>query len=244
MTYIKKKYSQNKKIVLLKNNRGFIHFAVLGCLAGLIVFGLVGLVFIGVGLGGQKSSSSEESNWTGSEDTSNTSGDLTLPATSGKLGYEEHVPGRHNQDNQVATDLSCMLPPYNHYQGADSNPLTYPDTGNCAAYFPHTTEQEQWYFNMRWPSSEFKHKKIILTNPQNGKRAVVSIEEYGPAAFVTKRDGVNCGAPPEVRNYLQTESPYTGNPSDGKGLVYIGFANDQNIPLGPLPDTTPIGGTL
>ncbi|OIP23159.1 hypothetical protein COX95_04805 [bacterium CG_4_10_14_0_2_um_filter_33_32] len=236
---------QNKTITnALKEQKGFLPI-IAGCVAGLIFWGMIGIVLVGVGMTGEKSGSSGGggsggggNNWQGPTDTTDTIDGLTLPDTSGKLGNEQHIPGPHNTDNKPATDLSCMVIPQTHYQGSDSNPLTYATTG-CGSYHPYTQDQEHWYFNMRWPSSVFKHKKIILTNPQNGKRVVVSIEEYGPAAFKMKQDGINCGAPPEVRNYLQTADANTGDPNDKKGFVQIGFAQDQNIPLGPLPDITP-----
>lgn len=222
---------------LAKDEKGILPF-ILGCVGGILVIGSIALVLIVMGFGfggGESGGGGSSGGWTGSDDTTATLDGLTLPTTDGKLGSEEHVPGRVNIDFRSATDLSCMVNLSQHYENVvESAPLTYPDTGNCASYNPHATDQERWYFNMRWPSSEFAHKKIVITNPENKKRIVASIEEYGPAEFVTERDGVNSGASPEVRNYLGIENPYTGNPNDKKGYVVFGFAKDQNIPLGPL----------
>jgi hypothetical protein len=161
-----------------------------------------------------------------------------LPTQTGKLGYEEHL---------NTTDA--------HYCGADSG-------GSCnqignGSFYPRSSQQERWYFNTLWGGWDWEptrdkrapipltgqrdrearatipHKKLILTSKETGRSIVVSAEESGPALWVAERDGIWYGAPPEVYNYLGTSSPYTGNPSDGKGLVTVGFAEDQNINLGP-----------
>lgn len=172
---------------------------------------------------------SQVSNWAGSTDTVAELGGAKMPATAGKIGHEQH-----------ASKQSCFAPGNVHYNG----PLSFFDSvgsvSNCMAFGgPMTTEQEEWYFNMRWNTgsgypSNVKHKKVIITNPVNGKRIVASIEEYGPAARLMTRDGINAGASPEVYKYLGLANPYTGNPNDKSGYATFGFATDQNIPLGPL----------
>jgi hypothetical protein len=172
---------------------------------------------------------STTSNWTGSADTVAELDGARMPATSGKIGHEQH-----------ASKQSCFAAGNVHYNG----PLSFFDSigsvSNCMAFGgPMTTDQERWYFNMRWYTGSgypgnVKHKKVIITNPANGKRIVASIEEYGPAAYLMTRDGINSGASPEVYKYLELTNPYTGNPSDKSGFAEYGFAVDQNIPLGPL----------
>jgi len=205
----------------------------LGCLFGPIILGvgfgaLLFAGFVGMGKGGENS-------FTGSTETTDSLDGLTLPATSGKLGHEEHlslgVVLSYPQPN------ACIVAGQLHYVGTDSYPLGSAD--GCGAFGGGmTSDQERWYFNMRWDygdrKDDFRHKKIILANPEKNKKIVVSIEDYGPGLGVIERDGINCGAPPEVYNYLGTENPYTGDPSDKQGLVLIGFAKDQSIPLGPL----------
>lgn len=160
-----------------------------------------------------------------------------LPVKRGeKLGHEEHLTNTHPK----------------HYCGKDS--------GNCSAFAgggafaPHTTEQERYYFNTRWGGwiwhhggsisldnkkgarearKKVKHAKLIITSAESGRSMVVSAEESGPAVWVTDRDGVLYGAPPEVYGYLKTSNPYTGNPNDGKGKIEVKFAQDQNVKLGP-----------
>ncbi len=164
-----------------------------------------------------------------------------LPSTSGKLGHEEH--------------LSNVKP--SHYCGADSGDCAA-IAGN-GAFSPHTTEQERFYINSQWggwdwtPTRNRKapvlshepgasdarraiaHAKLIVTITEPGvstKSMVTSAEESGPALWVTDRNGVNYGAPPEVYKYLGGSDPY-GSPGDGKSQINVGFAKDQSVPLGP-----------
>lgn len=170
--------------------------------------------------------------WGGSIDTVTQLGNVRLPGgkanlsvVAGKLGHEDHL--HKNQD----TGRSCLLTGETSYIGSDSNPLR--QEGSCGPWGDGQMkrDQERWYFNMQWKyngyKNEYHHKKIILTNPANKKRIVVSIEEWGPALWVTPKNGVNSGAPPEVHNYL------FGKINHG-GTITIGIAKDQNIPLGPL----------
>jgi len=164
---------------------------------------------------------------------------VKMVPTSGKLGYEEHLTGVTGQ----------------HYEGVDSQPLTF--AGGDGAFAPHTPDQERWYFNSQWggwnweptrkklaptldhsPGSvearnKAPHAKLIVTSVETKKSIVVSAEESGPALWVTDRDGINMGAPPEVYSYLGSGNPYSSNPSDNLGKVTVGFAKDQNIKLGP-----------
>jgi hypothetical protein len=162
----------------------------------------------------------------------------TIIPSLGKLGSEEHL-----------TETKPT-----HYVGPDSKPVTFAGAG---AFAPHQTDQERWYFNTQWGGwdweptrvkkaprlsyepgastarNKIRHSKLVLTSVETGKSMVVSAEESGPALWVTDIHGVNTGAPPEVRNYLGTSNAYTKNPNDNKGLIKIGFAKDQSIPLGP-----------
>lgn len=161
---------------------------------------------------------------------------------SGKLGYEDHL---------TSTQPS-------HYVGSDSNPLKFAGDG---AYSPHTTNRERYYINSQWKGFDWQptlkkgvgprliytkkasyirsvtpHLRLIIKSTETGRTMAVSVEESGPAMWVTKRDGINFGAPPEVYHYLGGSSPYTADPNDGKGKIKVlGFINDnyKNNILGP-----------
>lgn len=163
-----------------------------------------------------------------------------MAPSEGKLGHEQHL------NNGLIGS---------HYEGPDSNPLTFaPGTG---AFHPYSTDEERWYFNTQWggfdwtptryhqaptidrsPGAAEARKKVpdsklIITSIETKKSIVVSAQESGPALWVTDRDGINAGAPPEVYNYLGTSSAYTKDPNDIKGQIKIAFAKDQNAKLGP-----------
>ena len=160
---------------------------------------------------------------------------------SGKLGHEDH--------------LSQTRP--SHYVGPDSAPVKIVGGG---AFQPHTTEQERWYFNAQWkgwdwsgtsrqgghavrtinstPARQIRariaHARLVIKSKETGKTIVVSVEDSGPALWVTSKHGVNFGAPPEVYRYLGGKDPYTGSPSDGRSQIEVlGFAADQSTKLGP-----------
>ena len=72
----------------------------------------------------------------------------------------------------------------------------------------------------------FKHRKMLVVNPQNGKAMVVVIGDAGPAEWT----GKSLGSSPEVMKYLERV--------DGrqKGPVLYFFIDDPDdtIPLGPI----------
>ncbi|MEY3471126.1 MAG: hypothetical protein RLZZ223_476, partial [Candidatus Parcubacteria bacterium] len=67
-----------------------------------------------------------------------------------------------------------------------------------------------------------KGKKVLVTNPVNGKRLVAIIMESGPQIFTNRVSGLS----PEAMLALETTT-------DKNDLEY-GFLLDQSIPVGPL----------
>ncbi len=162
---------------------------------------------------------------------------VSMYAKGGKIGREEH------------------LPTPNHYIGPDSKPTAFAAGGGAGAFAPHTTEQERWYITSQWPYARFTtsgvlaipgskarlirqkiaHSRLVIKSVETGKMMVVSVEEAGPAGFVSARHGVNYGGPPEVYHYLGFKSePYDNNPRSNNGRIEVlGFAKDQSTKLGP-----------
>ena len=229
----KKKKTSNFRV--FREERGILPIIIIIMVAVILGFVIIAqFAAIGTEMGKK---SEGGSSWAGSTDTVTSIGGVTLPATEGKIGNEEHVPGRKGNTNyQPAVVLDCMTPGNSHYEGPGSEALTFTNTGNCATFNPYKTEEERYYFNMFWPApiDGFGKKKVIITNPKNNKMVVASIIERGPAEFKWTQDGINCGGSREVLNYLETEDANTDDPNDDKGKVLFGFAKDQNIPLGPL----------
>ena len=176
----------------------------------------IAAAFLGIG-GGSASGSTITS---GSVDTVDSINGLKIPYADTKLGHEGHLDDVHPE----------------HCHGPDADPLVF--AGGPGAYPPHTSEQERWYFNEYWPSASFAHKKLLVTSKQTKKQVVVSIEEVGPAAFVTTRDGIGAGAPPEVGHALgfsSLDAGYDGNPQSDNNRITVQFVKDQaNTPLGPV----------
>lgn len=156
-----------------------------------------------------------------------------IPSLTGKLGHEQHL----------SVPASCISGP--HFVGLNSEPLG--NAGGCGSISPHTTDQEHWYFNTRWNGfnwstgtitnatvwNSWPHKRIIIRSKESGLSMVVSAEEYGPNPYVTTRDGIWYGAPPEVYRYLKTGNPYDGNPSSTAGQIEILGTVSGSTPLGP-----------
>lgn len=146
------------------------------------------------------------------------------PYENTKLGHEDHLTDTHPT----------------HFEGPDSDPLKFVGAG---AYAPHTTDQEHWYFNEYWPLAnnysyeKFAHKKLLIQSKETDKCVVVSVEEAGPATWVTDRDGIGSGAPPEVFRALglkNLEAAYDKDPKSDKNRITAKFVKDQkDTPLGP-----------
>ena len=249
----KKKTFKEKFRSFTKDKKGIIPCLIVVFIATFLAY-LIIMIFPSMGsFLGQKdgeADATEPPTWSGTSDTVAELDGLKMPDTEGKLGHEDHLfpPNRGRIGDTVSGDpqVNACVDNQIHYIGDDAKKGGKIITaGGCGAFGAGmTTDQERWYFNMRWNyggrGNDYRHKKIIITNPKNGKRIVVSLEEYGPAEFVIRTHGINSGAPTEVYTYLMTENPYTKDPNDKKGWVMFGFAEDQNIPLGPLPDITPI----
>jgi hypothetical protein len=112
-------------------------------------------------------------------------------------------------------------------------------------------EDERYYINMRWNyvtwyeaadgscstvdghldtcttgyNSTLKswhyRKKVIVTNPSNGKRVIVSVLESGPAIWTGRVSG------------LSPEAMFAIGASTNNNLNYF-WATNQSLPLGPL----------
>lgn len=80
------------------------------------------------------------------------------------------------------------------------------------ALLSNTNEAKNWH----------RGKKVLVTNPANGRRLVASIMESGPAIFTGRVSGLS----PEAMLALDTST-------DKNDLEY-GFLLDQSIPVGPL----------
>lgn len=191
---------------------------------GFLLIGVVGS-FASIGGGGKGNEDTAGSVSCGSIETVDKLEGTNVPYENTKLGHEDHLTDVHPK----------------HYEGPDSDPLRF--AGGGGAYAPHTTDQEHWYFNEYWPLADnysyekFAHKKLLIQSKETDKCVVVSIEEAGPAAWVTADHGIGSGAPPEVFGALglkNLDAAYDNNPKSDKNRISVKFVKDQkNTPLGP-----------
>lgn len=79
------------------------------------------------------------------------------------------------------------------------------------ALLSNTNEAKNWH----------RGKKVLVTNPSNGRRLVASIMESGPAIFTDRVSGLS----PEAMLALGVETD---------GNLEYGFMIDQSAPVGPL----------
>lgn len=80
--------------------------------------------------------------------------------------------------------------------------------------------------NVRDYSRFFKHRKVLVVNPENGKAMVVVVGDAGPG----RSTGKHLGGSPEVMSYLERQD------GRAKGPVIYFFVDDpeDQIPLGPV----------
>lgn len=175
-----------------------------------------------------------------------------IPSTSGRTGKEQHIWTSHLDGDEAGHYAITGVPPTGPYSGINlQNGVA--GTGAFGRIDPNI---EKWYITMRWgyctwyedfvirdgdyPSTQTTNcnaslkswhfgKKVIISNPVNGRKLVAAIGEAGPAIWVTNVRGVTSGLSPEGTDYIVGSAYGTG----GTVLEY-GFAVDQNLPLGPL----------
>lgn len=162
-----------------------------------------------------------------------------IPALSGKVGREQHLYLGADEAGLGRTDASAQL----HYSrsGTPDNAKNgmaggYGAFGSSAS--PPSAEQERYYINMRWTYCDWndstgcssfsasaknwhRHKKVVVTNPVNGRQLIASVEDFGPAIWTGRVSGLS----PEAMNDLGVVTDDT--------LTYL-WAIDQNIALGRI----------
>ena len=80
---------------------------------------------------------------------------------------------------------------------------------------------EAWYINMYWRDRPARGTRMIVMNPVNGRAVVASAGyETGPGANTAV-----AGVAEEIHLYLETNH---------RSDLQIGFAADENLPLGPI----------
>lgn len=166
-----------------------------------------------------------------------------IPATTGKVGKEQHLYITSGSEDAAAHYSQSGTP------SASQNGMAggYGSFGTSGS--PASTDQERYYINMRWNYADWyedgsaldsfnrpmtrtrnlnmtaknwhRHKKVIVTNPNNSRQVVVSIEESGPAFWTGRVSGLS----PEAMAELSASTDDT--------LTYY-WAGNQGMSLGRL----------
>ncbi len=152
-----------------------------------------------------------------------------IPNTSGKTAREQHLYLGSNEEALGRTDASAAV----HY--ARSGTPSSSQNGMAGGYgafgssgSPASIEQERYYINMRWLYCEWyedggnthtrncsttaknwhRHKKVIVTNPSNGRQMILSVEESGPAIWTGRVSGLSPEAMDEIGAVTNSELTY------------------------------------
>ncbi|PIZ85386.1 hypothetical protein COX95_04310, partial [bacterium CG_4_10_14_0_2_um_filter_33_32] len=155
---------------------------------------------------------------------------IILPASSGKVGREQHLA------------FSCQEASATHYSTSGvpawaQNGMAWQTSGGCgygAWGSAPSVAGERYYINMRWNYTDvngqpiytnknwYYQKKVVVTNPVNGKKIIASIIEYGPSPSTNRVSGLS----PEAMGSL---SAVTDN-----NLNYKWLYNQSLNVLGPI----------
>lgn len=83
-----------------------------------------------------------------------------------------------------------------------------------------------WHIRLKFLVNWYKHRKVVVVNPANGKTIVAVVADAGPSWWT----GKHFGGSPEVMAYLKL------NVGMQKGPVVLYFVDDPDnkVPLGPL----------
>lgn len=83
-----------------------------------------------------------------------------------------------------------------------------------------------WSTRLAYLRDWYKYRKVVVTNPVNGKTVIAVVADSGPASWT----GKHFGGSPEIMAYLEL------NVGKQKGPVILFFVDDKNdkVPLGPL----------
>lgn len=146
-----------------------------------------------------------------------------LNTTYGYIGLEQHLP-RYPGDS--VENMTPGRGAWGYFAQSQSE-LT-PDLIEKEKYYVavQTLYLPDWESRLPYLREWYKHRKVVVMNPKNGKIIVAVIGDSGPAQFT----GKSFGGSPEVMEYLESK--------DGaqKGPVVLFFLDDpeNSIPLGPV----------
>jgi hypothetical protein len=188
-------------------------------------------------------------------DTTTVLNGYTIPATTGKTGLEQHLWTTANDNTEAEHYALKNVPTMGEFINVRNGVAGTGAFGRISPEIEQYYITMRWnYCGWRedpdgtvyppdgkpdtWcPSSTFnsvahawhRGKKVIVTNPRNGRKLVAAIGEAGPAIWVTREQGVVGGLSPEGVDYVVGNKYNTGG-----DVIEFAWAVDQSLPLGPL----------
>jgi hypothetical protein len=144
---------------------------------------------------------------------------MALPATTGKISWFASDAGDSCKTQSESKTGKCLA----QQTGCPSDRVANPGAWNDCLGESYGVV---WYAAMRWPVAEkssWYNKKILVTNPANGKSVVLEIKDFGPAESTGR-----------VIDVSKTALAALGANTDD--VVNIAFA-DENAQLGLVSGT-------
>jgi hypothetical protein len=149
----------------------------------------------------------------------------------GLIGAEQHLPRfpgdtAQNHGQFVNSGITPGRGAWGYF--AYSRAELTPDLVEKERYYVavQTLYLPDWSTRLAYLRDWYKYRKVVVTNPSNGRTIVAVIADAGPAAWT----GKHFGGSPEVMAYLGL------NVGKQKGAVTLFFVDDpqDKVPLGPL----------
>lgn len=149
----------------------------------------------------------------------------------GLIGAEQHLPRYpgdtlDQHEEYLRAGITPGLGAWGYF-APSKNKLTE-DLVNKEKYYVavQTLYLSDWVSRFKYLRDWYKYRKVIVTNPVNGKTVICDVADSGPSWWT----GKHFGGSPEVMAYLEL------NVHMQKGPVVLYFVDDpeDKVPLGPL----------
>lgn len=149
----------------------------------------------------------------------------------GWIGYEQHLPRYpgdtlEEHDEELVAGITPGLGAWGYF--AESKEALTKEDYLKEKYYAvvQTLYFDDWPVRSEEIYNWFKHRKVIVVNPENGTACIGIIGDAGPAQWTGKQ----FGGSPELMKALDLHLEWR------KGKVFILFVNDPDnkVPLGPI----------
>lgn len=156
----------------------------------------------------------------------------------GWMGYEQHLrryPGDDlsQHDDELIAGIAPGLGAWGYF--SPNKETMTGELKQMEKYYVavQTLYLPEWYTNTKELSKWYKHRKVIVVNPENGTACIGVVADAGPAQFTGKQ----FGGSPELMKALDLHL------KSRKGKVILLFVDDleNKVPLGPIDFNIMVG---